>query len=82
MAGKEAELLKWNNPIRSYESLTVLRMMRSYQWLFQGKIYPTDVLRYHADLKDIEGELKAIEKYKEKKLEMGEKNKKVKDANR
>ena len=57
-------------------------MLREYQWLFQSEIYPTDIITYHKDIKDIDKELKFLQKYRETKIELGEKNKKVKEANR
>jgi hypothetical protein len=50
--GKDEEsLLKWNNPIRSYESLQVMRIIKKYDWLFRGELHPTDVILYHEDIK-------------------------------
>jgi hypothetical protein len=37
-------LLKWNNPIRSYAALQTLRFFKQHQKLLNGKIFALDIL--------------------------------------
>ena len=31
----------------------VMRIIKSFSWFFEGKAYPTDVIRYYDDLKEV-----------------------------
>ena len=46
-------MLKWNNPIRSYAALRTQRMIKNYEWVFNGEINPLDVLTKFKELKEL-----------------------------
>lgn len=75
-------ILKWNNPIRSYESLMVMRLIKEHYWLFQGNIFPTEIVQYGDQLKLLDKKLKKLKEYRQEKIVNGQNDKKVKEANR
>lgn len=44
-------LLKWNNPIRSFDALETMRLIKDFEWVFNGQISPLDVLLDYGALK-------------------------------
>lgn len=49
----DGNLLKWNNPIRSFEALETLRILKEYDWVFNSEISPLDILIDYKALKEI-----------------------------
>jgi hypothetical protein len=56
--------------------------LKKFSWLFQSKLHPTDILVYHSDIKELQHDLKQLQKYKADKLAMGDSDRRAKEANR
>lgn len=44
-SNEEESLLKWNNPIRSYAAIKTQRMIKKYEWVFNGDLSPLQVFK-------------------------------------
>ena len=59
-----------------------MRLIKEHYWLFQGNVFPTEIIKYGDELKVIEKKLKKIRDYHDDKIANGQDDKKVKEANR
>lgn len=75
-------LLKWNNPIRSFDALETMRLIKDFEWIFNGQISPLDVLLDYGALKQVKTRLNNLEKQKVEKAESEQSGKKHKEATR